>query len=78
MEAIREIKKVKNHKVLINLPHIYENKEVEIIILPILNRTKNNTLSDLLSQGPVWTEQEVKNFEDNLQKGYKDWKLKEF
>ncbi len=33
MEAIRTLKKVKNHQVLINLPHEYENAEVEIIVL---------------------------------------------
>ena len=75
MEAIREIRKVKNHQVLIDLPNIYENEKVEIIILPILNKKRKETLSDLLLDGPVWTEEEIENFEDNLQKGYDNWKL---
>lgn len=75
MEAIREIKKVKNHQVLIDLPNIYENEEVEIIIQPVLNKKRKETFFDLLLDGPVWTKEEVESFEENLQKGYNSWKL---
>ncbi len=78
MDTIREIKKVKNHQVLIDLPEDYENEEIEIIILPLTRKYRDNTLSELLLKGPVWTEQEVKDFNDNIHKGYKNWKLKEF
>ncbi|MBC8179928.1 hypothetical protein H8E88_02280 [candidate division KSB1 bacterium] len=77
MEAIREIKKVRNHQVLIDLPNNYENEDVEIIILPLMNKKRQKTLSDLLLDGPVWSKKEVKNFEENLQEGYTNWKLEE-
>jgi hypothetical protein len=35
MEAIREIKKVKNHQVIVDLPARFKNVEVEVIILPV-------------------------------------------
>lgn len=34
MEAIRQIVKPHNHKITITLPNIFEDKEVEVIILP--------------------------------------------
>ncbi len=70
MEAIRQIKKVKNHQVSIDLPETYENEEVEVIILPVFNQKINESFSDLLLKGPVWTEKEVKTFKENLLKGY--------
>ena len=78
MEVIREIKKVKNHQVLIDLPNIYENEEVEIIILPLKNKKRDESFSELLLKGPVWSEKEVESFEENLQKGYANWKLRKF
>lgn len=36
MQAVREIKKVKNHRVQIELPEDYEDTDVEIIVLPLI------------------------------------------
>lgn len=40
MEAIREIKKIIDHKVTINLPKSFKSDEVEVIVLPL---RKNKT-----------------------------------
>lgn len=34
MQAIREIKKIKDKKIVVNLPEDFQAKEVEVIILP--------------------------------------------
>jgi len=36
MEALREIIKVKNNKIQLMLPENYENKNVEVIVLPLI------------------------------------------
>ena len=77
MEAIREIQKVKNHQVLIKLPDSYENKDVEIIVFPIIKKEKSGLL-DLLLQGPVWSDDDVQTFDDIIKKGYQNWTIKEF
>lgn len=40
MEVIREIKTIKNKELIINLPDDFLNKEVEIIIAPLLEKNK--------------------------------------
>jgi hypothetical protein len=40
MEVIREIKTIKNKELIINLPDDFLNKEVEIIIAPLLEKSK--------------------------------------
>lgn len=72
MEAIREIQKVKNGQVLINLPDHFENSEVEIIILPLKMGESRLKLSELLLQGPTWTGEEIVEFEKNISEGYKN------
>ena len=42
MEAIREIKKVISNEITIKLPDDYNNKEVEIIILPYDVKSSDN------------------------------------
>ena len=39
MEVIREIKTIKNKELIINLPDDFLNKEVEIIIAPLLEKS---------------------------------------
>jgi hypothetical protein len=39
MEAIREVKKIIDHKIVVDLPKSFKGKEVEVIILP-LNHSK--------------------------------------
>jgi hypothetical protein len=40
MEVIHEIKTIKNKELIINLPDDFLNKEVEIIIAPLLEKSK--------------------------------------
>ncbi len=40
MEVIREIKTIKNKELIINLPDDFLNKEVEIIIAPLLEKSR--------------------------------------
>ena len=35
MEAIREIKKLRGHRVTLNLPERFSNLEVEVIVFPL-------------------------------------------
>jgi len=78
MEAIRTIKKVVNHQLLIDLPDSFEEKEVEVIIFPINGEPKPTKLSELLLKGPVWSEDDISNFETDMQRGYTKWKINGF
>ena len=40
MEAIREIKKVENDKITIELPDEFIGSEIEIIVIPLENKEK--------------------------------------
>ena len=62
MEAIREIKKVKNNQITVDLPARFKNIEVEIIVLPLgKNQEKTNGKHETL----VTSESSLK----------KDWNL---
>jgi hypothetical protein len=43
MEFIREIKKIEDNTITIELPENYKNKEVEILVLPFENTEKNES-----------------------------------
>lgn len=77
MEALRTIKKVINHQVLLELPDSFEDQQVEIIIFPVINRAAEE-LSALLLNGPVWSENQVDDFNETIKKGYRNWKITEF
>lgn len=70
METIRTIKKVVNCQVLIDLPEAFEGKEVEIIVLPHQKNANSTRLSELLLTGPVWSDDDVQNFEATIKRGY--------
>ena len=40
MKALREIKKIKNNKVVLTIPHGFAKNEVEILILPHESKKK--------------------------------------
>ena len=49
MEAIREIKKVKNNQITMDLPARFKNAKVEIIVLPLeLKNGKSNGKHEIL------------------------------
>jgi hypothetical protein len=65
MEFIREIKKIENNTVTIELPGYYKNREVEILILPFEDSGK----SDFSKRCPFKSLQEIsidtRNFKFN-------------
>lgn len=82
MEAIKTVKKVKNHQVLIELPDDYEHAEVEVIVL-LMNpedkgkfRKKEEFLA-FLRNGPVPDEEEIKKIEAVKQE-FQNWTIQEF
>jgi hypothetical protein len=70
MQAIREIKEIKDKKIVINLPERFKAKEAEIIILPIIQKgeKKMKKISELLLKGPVLSNKEIEEI-----KGVEDW-----
>jgi hypothetical protein len=50
MIAIREIKSIENNKISIDIPLDFPSKDVEVIVLPIIKNSNNNTkkLPDLI------------------------------
>lgn len=50
MIAIREIKSIENNKISIDIPLDFPSKDVEVIVLPIIKKSNNNTkkLPDLI------------------------------
>ncbi len=76
MQAIREIKKVKDHQVIITLPPSFETEEVEVIVFPVPAKIKKppekkETLQEFLLHGPTWSKEEVKSFEKTIRERYK-------
>lgn len=51
MTAIREFIKVKNHKVIVNLPNNFDSDEVEVIIMP--KAEDKNTFNTLKGIGKI-------------------------
>ncbi len=74
MQIVRELKKVSDRRIIINLPESFYAQEVEIIVIPYKKRSfvddKNNWKSDFLSISK-WdiTEEEIK---------IPSWKIEEF
>ena len=78
MEPIRTIIKVVNHQLSIELPEGFEEKKVEVIILPHTPAENKQSLSDVLLAGPVWSVDEVKQLEATIQRGYRNWTISGF
>jgi hypothetical protein len=53
MEAIREVKKIIDHKVIVDLPESFRGKEVEVIILPINQSQSSVGETMLLSEASL-------------------------
>ena len=50
MEAIREIKKLRGHRVTLNLPERFSNLEVEVIVFPLKSqKVKTNGHTEVLN-----------------------------
>lgn len=77
MQVMREYKKVKNSKVLINLPKEMEGKKVEVIILPFDTTKEKLSLNKLLLNGPTFGAAEIKSMRD-VRTWMDKWKMKQF
>jgi len=82
MKAIRQVKEVKNHQVLVRLPEDFGNKEVEVIIIP-LNEIDKKKLSarkkflKFLLSGPTLSPEEIQRIEA-MQREFNQWPIEKF
>jgi hypothetical protein len=81
MEAIKQIVKVKDHKITIYLKPEMNNTKVEVIILPFSQKKNekeniDSGIKDLLSIG-VWSESDIKAMEDASGK-FNVWTIQKF
>ena len=82
MKAIRQVKEVKNHQVLIELPENFGNKNVEVIILPlnIMNKEKikdREKFLKFLLNGPTLSPEEIQRIEA-MQREFNQWTIEKF
>lgn len=82
MEAIKTIKKIKNHQILIDVPDIYENTHAEIIVLLMEPGDENKTdereeFLAFLQDGPTLSEEEIQRIE-NVGQELNRWTIQEF
>ncbi len=78
MKALKRRMKVKNRKIVIDLPDDFEGDEVEVIVKP-LNKKKPNKekLLELLLNAPTFNDAELAEFE-NVRKWLNEWKVQSF
>ncbi len=79
MLAIKEIKKIKNKKITINIPESFPSDQAEVIVLPYsvkLKGIRERQRASLLS-APVISDAEVKNLKD-VREYLNQWTIKGF
>jgi hypothetical protein len=81
MEAIKQIIKVKDHKITIHLKPEMNNTKVEVIVLPysqkkVRKESKELGLKDLLSIG-IWTDRDIQAMEEASKK-FNQWTIQSF
>ncbi len=81
MEAIKQIVRVKDHKITIHLKPEMNNTKVEVIILPFTQKKNikekiDSGIKDLLSIG-VWSDSDIKAMEDTSGK-FNVWTIQKF
>ena len=80
MQAIREIKKIKDKKIVVNLPENFQAKEVEVIIPPVVHKKgkkQSPKVSDLLLKVPLLSQREIENIK-GIQGWFDKWKVSQF
>ena len=82
MEAIRILTTVKNKGISLDLPASYENKEVEVIVLPLdtertLRPINKQEFLQFLKDGPTLSDEELSCIDD-LKKEFRNWTFDEF
>jgi hypothetical protein len=82
MKAVREIKQIKDHKVIIELENDFDDgDEVEVIILPLSKKDKRERLKKLLLSGPTLTNDELSCVENEIgqvKDWIKEWNIEKF
>jgi hypothetical protein len=82
MEAYKTIQYVENSQILLKLPDIFLNKEVEVIVLPFNYEKeehfddKNLIMTETLLDGPTWSDSDYEYFL-NTTKELREWGTKE-
>lgn len=66
MQAFKQHSKIKNGKIIIDVPPDFDAEEVEIIILPLEKslKSKRERLKKLLLSAPTLTEEEIAEIEN--------------
>ncbi len=79
MQAFKQLSKIKNGKITIDVPPDFEAEEVEVIILPVEEslKSKRERLKKLLLSAPTLSKEELKEFEE-VRKWLNQWKIPEF
>lgn len=83
MEAIRLITQVIDNQVNIEVPYHLNNREVEVILLPVdtvspaAPRLDKTAFLQFLKDGPTLTESELEQIED-VKKEFRHWTLDAF
>lgn len=79
MQALREIKEIKDKKIVIDLPERFKAKEIEIIILPIVRKGKRKMkkVNELLLKGPVLSKKEIEKIK-GVENWFNEWKVPRF
>lgn len=79
MQAIREIREITDKKIVINLPKRFKAKEVEVIILPVIQKGKRKVknLTEFLVKGPLLSRQEIEKIK-RAKKWLGEWKVPQF
>ena len=82
MEAIKTTQRVKNHQISVYLPDMYENAEVEVIVLLMDSNSqksdsKKEAFLQFLRNGPTLSDEELQQIE-MVQQELKTWTVQEF
>lgn len=79
MQALREIKEIKDKKIVIDLPERFKAKKVEIIILPLIQKSKKKMkkISELLLKGPALSKKEIEKIK-SVENWFDEWKVPQF
>ncbi len=82
MEAIRILTTVKNTELVLELPISFENKEVEVIVLPLdsgvhVGWGKKEDFLRFLKDGPTLSDEELPR-SDAVKKEFRHWTFDEY
>ncbi|GAK54914.1 hypothetical protein U27_01745 [Candidatus Vecturithrix granuli] len=82
MEAIRILTTVKDNGIALELPISFENKEVEVIVLPLdssvhVGSVKKEEFLRFLKDGPTLSDEELHRI-DAVKKEFRHWTFDEY